>query len=289
MPTIEELFKSKKLVSGQTAEQQYDIRNTADLQRNPYNVLMTPSFRIAEIGRRNLSLRTRERRLEEEVTGLRILATTTSPFLYGTDIIKFSKKSRGIVEDMKGGAGGVASAGILDTFLNKVQQKGKELLSKIGAKLPEQLIPSRIVLNKDFGTIGPLGEGAEPGGEYATLVRLKNIKDASGGNFLGKLLANNLQGRPNENKLIGAALDIGKQKLNKLLLGSPSQAAQNKAKLGDTGTTTGYASNFKYSKVVMPTKDEGEIIARNDLSTKYNYLLIVTSLAIFLMILSSFS
>ena len=103
MPTIEELFKSKKLVSGQTAEQQYDIRNTADLQRNPYNVLMTPSFRIAEIGRRNLSLRTRERRLEEEVTGLRILATTTSPFIYGTDIIKFTTKTRGIVDDMKGG------------------------------------------------------------------------------------------------------------------------------------------------------------------------------------------
>jgi len=116
MPTIEELFRSKKLVSGQTAEQQYDIRNTADLRRNPYNVLMTPSFRIAEVGRRNLSLRTKERKLEEEVTGLRILATTTSPFIYGTDIIKFTKKSRGIVEDMKGGAGGVASTGILNTL-----------------------------------------------------------------------------------------------------------------------------------------------------------------------------
>lgn len=265
MPTIEELFKSRKLVSGQTAEQQYDIRNTADLRRNPYNVLMTPSFRIAEIGRRNLSILTRERRLEEEVTGLRILAKTTSPFLYGTDIIKFTKKSRGIVEDMKGGAGGVASAGILDKFLNKAEKFGKDILSKIGAKLPEQLIPSRIVLNKDFGTIGPLGEGAEVGGEYATMVRLKNIKNESGGNFLGKLLANNLQGRPNENKLIGAALDIGKQKLNKLLLGSPSQAAVNFAKAGGIG----YASNYKYSKVVMPTKDEGEIIARNDLSTKY--------------------
>jgi len=116
MPTIEELFKSKKLVSGQTAEQQYDIRNTADLRRNPYNILMTPSFRIAEIGRRNLSIRTRERRLEEEVTGLRILSKTTSPFLYGTDIIKFTTKTRGIVDDMKGGAKGVSNWSIRYIF-----------------------------------------------------------------------------------------------------------------------------------------------------------------------------
>jgi hypothetical protein len=270
MPTIEELFKNKKLVSGQTAEQQYDIRNTADLQRNPYNVLMTPSFRIAEIGRRNATNTTRETKLEEELSGLRILANTSSPFLYGTDIIKFSKKSRGIVEDMKGGAGGVASAGILDTFLNKAETAGKNLLSKIGVKLPEQLIPSRIVLNKDFGTIGPLGPGAKPGSEFATMVRLQKIKSESGGNFLGKLLANNLQGRPNENQLIGSAIDVGKKALNKLLLGSPSEAAQNKAKLGDTGNTTGYASDSPYSKVVMPNKDEGQIGARIDLSTKYN-------------------
>jgi hypothetical protein len=266
MPTIEELFKNKKLVSGQTAEQQYDIRNTADLQRNPYNVLMTPSFRIAEIGRRNVTNRTKETKLEEELSGLRILANTTSPFLYGTDIIKFTKKSRGIVDDMKSGANGVSNGGILNTFLNKAENVGKDLLSKIGIKLPEQLIPSRIVLNKDFGTIGPLGAGAEPGGEFATMVRLKNIKDASGGNLLGKLLANNLQGRPNENQLIGAALDVGKKALNKLLLGSPSQAAQNQAKLG----TTGYDSKFPYSRTMLPYKDEGNIGVRNDLSSKYN-------------------
>jgi hypothetical protein len=257
MPTIEELFRSKKLVSGQTAEQQYDIRNTADLRRNPYNVLMTPSFRIAEVGRRNLSLRTRERRLEEEVTGLRILSKTTSPFLYGTDIIKFTKKSRGIVEDMKGGAGGVASAGILGTFLNKAEKFGKDILSKIGVKLPEQLIPSRIVLNKDF---------IREGGEYNTMVTLANLKSESGGNFLGKLLANNLQGRPNENQLIGSALDLGKKKLNNLLLGSPSQAAVNFAKAGGVI----YDSVAPYSKVVSFYLTQDAIDIRNDLSTKYN-------------------
>jgi hypothetical protein len=260
MPTIEELFRSKKLVSGQTAEKQYDIRNTADLQRNPYNVLMTPSFRIAEIGRRNLSLRTRERRLEEEVTGLRILATTTSPFLYGTDIIKFTKKSRGIVDDMKGGAGGVASAGILDTFLNKAEKFGKNILSKLGARLPEQLIPSRIILDKTFNT----GKGG--GGEYNTMVILNDLKTQSGGNFLGKLINDNLKGRPNENQIIGSALELGKKKLNNLLLGSPSQAAVNFANAGGAI----YGSDAPYGKVVSAYLDEDFINLRKDLSTKYN-------------------
>jgi hypothetical protein len=259
MPTIEELFRSKKLVSGQTAEKQYDVRNTADLQRTPYNVLMRPSFKIAEITRRNLSSRTRETKLEAEVTGLRILANTTSPFLYGTDIIKFSKKSRGIVEDMKGGAGGVASAGILDTFLNKAKQKGKELLSKIGATLPEEQIPSRIVLNKDF---------KRQGGEYNTMVTLNNIKSQSGGNLLGRFIKDNLQGKPNVNQIIGSALDLGKKKLNNLLLGSPSQAAVNFAKAGGVL----YDSISAYGKVMNGAQylPEDMIDLRNDLSTKYN-------------------
>lgn len=259
MPTIEELFRSKKLVSGQTAEQQYDVRNTADLQRTPYNVLMTPSFKIAEAGRRNLTNRTKETKLEEELSGLRILATTTSPFLYGTDIIKLTKKSRGIVEDMKGGAGGVASAGVLDTFLNKAEQKGKELLSKIGAVLPEQLIPSRIVLNKDF---------TREGGEYNTMVTLHNIKSQSGGNLLGNLIKNNLEGRPNANQIIGSAIDLGKKKLNNLLLGSPSQAAVNFAKAGGVI----YDSISAYGKVMTGAQylPEDMIDMRNDLSSKYN-------------------
>ena len=257
MPTIEELFKTKKLLNGQTAQQQYDIRNTADLQRTPYNVLMTPSFKLGQVARRNLSSRTRETKLEGEVTGLRILATTTSPFLYGTDIIKFTTKTRNIVDDMKGGAKGVSSPGILGTFLNKAEKFGTNLLSKLGIKLPQQMIPSRIVLDKDF---------IREGGEYNTMVTLANLKSQSGGNLLGNLLNNNLKGRPNENQLIGSALDLGKKKLNNLLLGSPSQAAVNFAKAGGVL----YDSVAPYSKVVGFYFPESAIDVRNDLSTKYN-------------------
>jgi hypothetical protein len=258
MPTIEELFKTKKLISGQTAEQQYDIRNTADIKRTPYNVLMRPSFKIAEIARRNLSSRLGETKLEAEVTGLRILASTTSPIIYGTDILKFAKKTRGIVEDMKQGTGGAeAGVGKLTSFINKAEKFGSDLLSKIGVKLPEDLIPSRIVLNSDF----------KKGKVSDTMVTLTKLKTNSGGNLLGKLIKDNLQGRPNPNQILGSALELGKKKLNNLLLGSPSQAAVNFAKDGGDN----YDIESPYGKVMTPALylKEDAIAQRNDLSSKF--------------------
>jgi len=258
MPTIEELFKTKKLISGQTAEQQYDIRNTADIKRTPYNVLMRPSFAIAQLARKTLSGRLSETKLEEEVTGLRILATTTSPIIYGTDILKFSRKTRGIVEDMKQGTGGAEGiGGKLTSFIAKGEKFGNELLSKIGAKLPEDLIPSRIVLNTDF----------KKSKVSETMVTLTKLKSNSGGNLLGKLIKDNLQGRPNPNQILGSALELGKKKLNTLLLGSPSQAAVNFAKDGGDN----YDNDSPYGKVMTGAQylPEDMIDLRNDLSSKY--------------------
>ena len=258
MPTIEELFKTKKLISGQTAEQQYDIRNTADIKRTPYNVLMRPSFAIAQLARKTLSGRLRETKLEEEVTGLRILATTTSPIIYGTDILKFARKTRGIVEDMKQGTGGAEGiGGKLTSFINKAESFGNNLLSKIGAKLPEDLIPSRIVLNSDF----------KKSKVSDTMVTLTKLKSNSGGNLLGKLIKDNLQGRPNPNQILGSALELGKKKLNTLLLGSPSQAAVNFAKDGGDR----YDRYSPYTSVMWPALylSEDLIDMRRDLSSKF--------------------
>ena len=258
MPTIEELFKTKKLISGQTAEQQYDIRNTADIKRTPYNVLMRPSFAIAQLARKTLSGRLSETKLEEEVTGLRILATTTSPIIYGTDILKFSRKTRGIVEDMKQGTGGAEGiGGNLTSFINKAESFGNNLLSKIGAKLPEDLIPSRIVLNTDF----------KKSKVSETMVTLTKLKSNSGGNLLGKLIKDNLQGRPNPNQILGSALELGKKKLNTLLLGSPSQAAVNFAKNGGDN----YDIDSKYGDAMIGAQylPDDLIDIRNDLSSKY--------------------
>jgi hypothetical protein len=202
--------------------------------------------------------RLKETKLEAEVTGLRILASTTSPIIYGTDILKFSKKTRGIVEDMKQGTSGAeAGVGKLTSFINKAEKFGNNLLSKIGAKLPEDLIPSRIVLNSDF----------KKGKVSDTMVTLTKLKTNSGGHLLGKLIKDNLQGRPNPNQILGSALELGKKKLNTLLLGSPSQAAVNFAKDGGDN----YDIETPYGKVMTPALylKEDAIAQRNDLSSKF--------------------
>ena len=196
--------------------------------------------------------------MEEEVTGLRILATTTSPMIYGTDILKFSRKTRGIVEDMKQGTGGAEGiGGKLTSFRAKGEKFGNELLSKIGAKLPEDLIPSRIVLNSDF----------KKSKVSETMVTLTKLKSNSGGNLLGKLIKDNLQGRPNPNQILGSALELGKKKLNTLLLGSPSQAAVNFAKNGGDN----YDIDSKYGDAMIGAQylPDDLIDIRNDLSSKY--------------------
>ena len=257
MPTIEELFKTKKLISGQTAEQQYDIRNTADIKRTPYNVLMRPSFAIAQLARKTLSSRLRETQLEEEVSGLRILATTTAPIIYGTDILKFSRKTRGIVEDMKLGANGTEGAvGKLTSFIAKGEAFANDLVSKIGIKLPQELIPSRLALNTDFR----LGKASK------TMVILGNLKSNSS-LLLGNLIKDNLLGRPNPKQILGSALELGKKKLNTLLLGSPSQAAVNFAKDGGDR----YDRYSRYTNVMWPALylSEDLIDMRRDLSSKF--------------------
>jgi hypothetical protein len=157
----------------------------------------------------------------------------------------------------QGTSGAEAGVGKLTSFINKAEKFGNNLLSKIGAKLPEDLIPSRIVLNSDF----------KKGKVSDTMVTLSKLKTNSGGNLLGKLIKDNLQGRPNPNQILGSALELGKKKLNTLLLGSPSQAAVNFAKDGGDN----YDIETPYGKVMTPALylKEDAIAQRNDLSSKF--------------------
>ena len=260
MPTIEELFKSRKLVNGQTAEQKYDVRNSKELEIQTSAAGLGLSFKAVNVARRNLGARKKETKLEEEVTGLRLISNLSSPLIYGTDIIKFTTKTTSVLDDMKAGANGSAPVpGLINNLLKKGKESGLNILGKLGATLPQKLIPSRIVLNDDF---------KRPGGEYNTMVTLNNLKSQSGGNAFGRFIESNLKGRPTANQLIGSALELGKKKLNNLLLGSPSQEAARFAKAGGTI----YDSLSAYGKVMTGAQylPEDLIDIRNDLSTKYN-------------------
>jgi hypothetical protein len=256
--TIEELFKTKVLSDGKTAEQKYDIRNSKDLPISANTtVLLEPSFKAATAIRRKISTTKGEGRLEEETTGLRVLNTLSAPLIYGTDIFRLQKKSTRLVEIMKDGVNPNNSqdAGIVGNFLKKAEDFGLKVAGKLGIAFPESTIPTKISLNADF----------KAGKEPDTMITLAKIKGDSKGNLVGQVLKNSAKGTPKQigNQLLGAGIDLLKGEIKKKLFGAPKQGAQNLA--GKSATEVQYDSSGKYSDTVNPTDED--YFKRNDLSS----------------------
>jgi hypothetical protein len=255
--TLEELFKTKVLDSGQTAEKKYDIRNSKDLPISPgVNALGLP-FKAAMVARRNLSSKTKETFLEEEVTGLRVINTLSAPVTYGTDLIRLTKKSTKLVDAMKDGvnSNNPTDRGIVGNFIKKAENFGLKIAGKLGIAFPETTIPTRVSLNANFIA------GREPD----TMVTLAKIKNDSKGTLVGQFLAKNAKGTPKQigNQLLGAGINFLKGEVKKKLFGAPKQGAQNLAKKGEAEVQ--YDSSGKYSDTVNPTDED--YFKRNDLSS----------------------
>jgi hypothetical protein len=255
--SIEDLFKTKQLVDGKTAAEKYEIRNSKDIILRSSTGAMDLPFKAAQILRRNLSSRTRETRLEQEVTGLRIISKLAGPVIYGTDIFKLSTQKTEMVSAMKDSVNpnNSADSGLLGNLFQKGKEKGLELLNKIGVQLPTKLIPTRISLNKDF----------KAGKEPDTMATLAKIKQDGAGNLMGKFLAQNAKGTPKQigNQVLGGGIGLLKGEVKKKLFGAPKQGAQNLAKKGDSEVQ--YDSSARYSDTVNPIDED--YLKRNDLSS----------------------
>jgi hypothetical protein len=256
--TIEELFKTKVLADGKTAEQKYDIRNSKDLPISANTtVLLQPSFRVATALRRKISTTKGESRLEEETSGLRIINKLSAPLIYGTDIFKFQKKSTRLVEIMKDSvnSNNPQDAGIVGNFLKKAENFGLKVAGKLGIAFPESTIPTKISLNPDF----------KAGKEPDTMITLAKIKNDSKGNLIGQVLKNSARGTPKQigNQLLGAGINLLKGEIKKKLFGAPKQGAQNLA--GKSEQEVQYDSSGKYSDTVNPIDED--FFKRNDLSS----------------------
>ena len=256
--TIEELFKTKVLADGKTAEQKYDIRNSKDLPISANTtVLLQPSFRVATALRRKISTTKGETRLEEETSGLRIINTLSAPLIYGTDIFKFQKKSTRLVEIMKDSvnSNNPQDAGIVGNFLKKAENFGLKVAGKLGIAFPESTIPTKISLNPDF----------KAGKEPDTMITIAKIKNDSRGNLIGQVLKNSARGTPKQigNQLLGAGINLLKGEIKKKLFGAPKQGAQNLA--GKSEQEVQYDSSAKYSDTVNPIDED--YFKRNDLSS----------------------
>jgi hypothetical protein len=255
--TIEELFKTKQLVDGNTAAEKYAIRNSKDIELRSSTGAMNLPFKATQILRRSLSSRTRETRLEQEVTGLRIISKLAGPIIYGTDIFKLSTQKTEMVSVMKDSVNpnNSADSGLLGNAFEQGKEKGLELLNKIGVQLSTKLIPTRISLNQEF----------KAGKEPDTMATLAKIKEDSAGNLMGKFLAQNAKGTPKQigNQVLGGGINLLKGEVKKKLFGASKQGAQNLAKKGESEVQ--YDSTARYSDTVNPIDED--YLKRNDLSS----------------------
>jgi hypothetical protein len=255
--SIEELFKTKILQTGQTAQVKYDIRNSKDAPITPAIAALNLPFKAATEVRRKLSTRIGETRLEQEVTGLRIINKLSSPIIYGTAITKLTTQKTDTVTFMKDSLNpnAVSTAGLVGGTIQRIKQIGQNALSGLGIKVPTEVIPSKIAVNPDFK------RGTEPN----TMITLAAIRGDAKGNFVGKLLKDSVRGTPKQigNAIVGNLVQAGKNKLRDLLFGSQAPTNPNLAKYTESSGL--YSSTFRYSSTISLRNPD--ISARYDLST----------------------
>lgn len=291
MPTLEELFKSKKYdtLGNKTPEEAFAIRNSKDIP------VVSTSFALNKTAdplinkaRKNNGIRIGETRLEEENVGLYAYTNLGQPAIYGTDILRLSSQSTPLLEAMKAGTGGrglsftaakivgdtVGEAvkfggskalGVPATFQPKalLASAGGAIRNSIGSLIPDVLIPSKIVTNPIFSVKVP---GVSE--EYRTHEILSNLKALSAGTKLATFVARNATGTPDQikNTLVNQGLNIAQQETKKLvargvsnLLSKGGEKAQQLAReLSLTNSTyVRYSSLKKYSEIVGGEKTFG--------------------------------
>jgi hypothetical protein len=266
MPSIIDLFESKKLNSGQTAKEQYDIQNLKPIpiktNSGAIDVLATP----INILRRNFGSRLRETRLEQEVLGIRGIRAFSSPVLYGTAIAKLKLKQSSSVVTMKNAASTLIStdgqlSGLVNKLVDKAKEVGKSVLSKLGIQLPEAQLPTRVA--------GKIGAQLLLSGGPISPNKLKQIQQASQGNGAGRILASIGQGATGEqikNQVLGAGINAAKKAATKALFGAVDRVAKSFKSVEPSATVsirksdTTYTSKRKYSKVLkIRSKQDGAI------------------------------
>jgi hypothetical protein len=257
MPTIEELFRSKKLSSGKTAEQEYAVRNSKDNELTSAGGLMGLPFKAATAIRRKASVVGKETLIEEETTGLRIISKLSSPIIYGTKIGRFTLQQSDDVEEMKSAKNvSAGNGGLLGGLVNSVRGAINSVKSVLG--VPQNITPTKIYLNKtEFNS--------ESIPSYKTRIVLDKIKKNAAGSLLGKFISQNINGTPGQigDTIPGAAAEAGKKALKNLLLGSGNSGQINLAK--NQGNSYGiYASARWGDKIPL---DEFFLFASNPMQS----------------------
>jgi hypothetical protein len=266
MPTLLELFRTQNIPSGVTAEVVYDVRDSKRIPVTSINPLIQQTgIRVLNLTRNRFSERLSETLLEQELTGVRVLRAASAPVLYGTELVRISTRTTNILDDMKASTGGTGGDGLIGGLINRAEKVGTRVLSKLGITLPQLLIPTRVALNDKFK------KGLEPN----TTVTLAEIKKDGAGSLVGRFLAQNINGTPSQigRNITSSAISAAKGSVRKLLFGSEKEGGENIAKKNDAIFQI-FDSKSPYTSYVTPTKKNDEILARKDLSSLMQLILL---------------
>lgn len=259
-----ETFSFKDNGKTETAETHFAIRNSKEVRTEPKNPLLLPAFKLRDGIQKITSRRDRETLLEEETGGLRALMLLSGPIIYGTDIIRLKKRttdSRDLMVSKANGGGG--SKGLLTGVLNFAKNAPKKLGSLLGAKFPEQMIPSRFIDNKNFKA-----------GSSDLPDQISKILKESEGNGFGRFLQSSITGTPQQmgNQIVTKGLGEIKNAVNQALFGSRKEGAVNLAK--KPSNKRYYDAYSLYSDVV--DEYNTDIKLRNDLSQRFNAFQVIS-------------
>jgi hypothetical protein len=266
MPTLLELFRTQNIPSGVTAEVVYDVRDSKRIPVTSINPLIQQTgIRVLNFTRNRFSERLSETLLEQELTGVRVLRAASAPVLYGTELVRISTRTTNILDDMKASTGGTGGDGLIGGLINTVERVGTRVLSKLGITFPQLLIPTRVALNDKFK------KGLEPN----TPVTLAQIKKDGAGSLVGRFLAQNINGTPSQigRNITSSAISAAKGSVRKLLFGSEKEGGENVAKKNNAIFQI-FDSKSPYTSYVTPTKKNDEILARKDLSSLMQQILL---------------
>jgi hypothetical protein len=266
MTLLRDLFQTKVLANGRTAEAEFEVKNSKDIRITTSDpILNTTVFPLVQKTVRNSSALTRRKRetlLEAETTGLRIISGLSSPVLYGTESIRILQRTTPVLEIMKMGANGSSSEG--STFISNIINKGSDavkttLESKLWAKFPTKLIPTSIKEKMiSSGYSFPL-----------TPDQLADIQNDGAGNIIGKFIQKTIQGTPSQigRAVVGQTISSIKDTVRNKLFDGRTIEGRNISQLPNNSII--YNNKNKYSKTVDTIQDT-PIDKRNDLASVYD-------------------
>lgn len=183
--------------------------------------------------------------IDQELSGLRIKHFESVIDLYGTELIRITKQSTNLVDDMKVATGGTRRGGLVGTLaspFNKVKEKIKDVIG-----FPETAIPTFIV---DEGT-KLLGSGKRlftenRGAEQNTMEYLADIRKNAAGSIVGKFLKENGSGTPKQivKNVVGSVGQAAKGAIRRGLFGRGTTLETNEPnRNASQGTIYGSADN----------------------------------------------